>query len=177
MFATPCIDFARPQGVVRPHARRAGWLLLVLSLVAAASLAGVYFAVLQRTQTADAYVEHLRHGAQAPVASLSSMSKEAAAEVAAVNRAASRLAIPWSALFQALEAAKGERTAILAIQPNAQQGEIRLLGEADDFAAITEFLVALGAQPGLGGARLISHEVRAPGQIQFEITAKWLLSR
>ena len=61
---------------------------------------------------------------------------------------------------------------ILALQPNAQQREVRVLGEADDFAAITEFLAALGAQQALQRARLTSHEIRASGQ-EFSATAKY----
>jgi hypothetical protein len=80
-------------------------------------------------------------------------------------------------LFQALESAKSQRTLILSIQPNAQQGDVRMLGEAEDFAAITEFLVSLSAQPMLNQVRLASHEIRTPSQIQFEITAAWTLPR
>ncbi len=177
MATTPYINFAVPQGAVRTHAGTAGWVLLAVAILSAAGLVVLDIAVSQQIADAQAHIESARRGAGLATQSRRTVSKETADEVAAVNRAARRLAIPWPSLFQALEAATSERIVILALQPNALQREVRVLGEADDFAAITEFLAALGSQQPLQRARLTSHEIRAGGQVQFDIIAEWNLPR
>jgi Tfp pilus assembly protein PilN len=177
MATTPYINFADSQGAVRTHAGTAGWVLLAVAILSAAGLVVLNIAVSQQIADAQAHIESARRGAGLSTQSRRTVSKETADEVAAVNRAARRLAIPWPSLFQALEAATSERIVILALQPNAQQREVRVLGEADDFAAITEFLAALGSQQPLQRARLTSHEIRASGQVQFDIIAEWNLPR
>jgi Tfp pilus assembly protein PilN len=175
MASTPYLNFAEPQGAIRTRAGIAGWALLAAAVLGAAGLVVVNIAVSQKISTAQAHIEHARRGSDLSAPSGRTVSKETADEVAAVNRAARRLGIPWPSLFQALEAAKSPRIVILALQPNAQQREVRVLGEADDFAAITEFLGALGAQQALRRARLTSHEIRASGRVQFDIIAEWNL--
>lgn len=175
MVTTPYIDFAQPQGAVRTHAGAAGWVLLALAVLGAAVLMVLNLAVSQQIDAAQAYVERARRGPELSTQPRSTVSKETAEQVQAVNRAVRRLAIPWPSLFQALEASTNERIVILALQPNVQQREVRVLGEADNFAAITQFLAALGSQPVLQRARLTSHEIRKTGQVQFDILAEWNL--
>ena len=177
MFAVPHINFSEPQGALRGWGGRAGWLLLAAGAAGIAGVIGAQLYFAQRIERAEAHVEQLRRGADASIQMRKPIPPKLAAEIASANLAIERLSVPWTALFQALEGARNERVVILGMQPSVQEGEIRLLGEADDFTAITGLLDALGKQSGVRRARLASHEIRAQGKIQFEVVAEWKPSR
>ncbi|MDH5538356.1 MAG: PilN domain-containing protein [Rhizobacter sp.] len=87
-----------------------------------------------------------------------------------------RLALPWDALFRAVEDAADERVALMTIEPDAQKGEVRLGGEAADYDAVIGYIERLGAPGLLVGAHLLRHELREdqPGQpVRFTVVARW----
>ena len=170
----PEINFAEAQPPLRGKLFVVGWALLAASLVALIALVGLQVVVVQRMDTTKDEISKLQYGAQATERISAGVSKEALAEFEAVDRAAKGLAIPWAALFQALEASKTDRVVLLSMQPSAQQGDVRIVGEADEFAAVTEFVTALGAQPGFTAVHLAAHEMRGPSRLQFEVAATWM---
>ena len=103
--------------------------------------------------------------------------EQMAKEVERVNRAAMQLTIPWEDLFQAVETATdNKRVALLALQPNFQKRELKISGEAEEYASILQYIERLEKGGALGEVRLISHEVvsqQNSSGIRFELAATW----
>ena len=95
-----------------------------------------------------------------------------------------QLNTPWMPMLAALEAIKSQNPAIFitTINPNNNQAEIKLSGEANTFAQITQFLNHLRANPTFSDAVLVSQhleqEVDMPNQapiVVFEVAIGWRL--
>lgn len=110
-------------------------------------------------------IETPSHGAAAGVA-----------PSAATEAALARLAVPWGPLYGAIERCADDSVTLLAITPNAEKGELQLLGEAKDFAALRGYLERLGAASPISEARLLGQEIRQSDSqkpIVFRIAAAW----
>lgn len=97
-------------------------------------------------------------------------------QVQATGKAISRLATPWGELYSTLESSIDESVSLLAISPNAEKGELRLNGEAKDFAALRSYLQRLSDSGTLTDVRLLRQEVKqsdAQRPILFSIVATW----
>ena len=95
-----------------------------------------------------------------------------------------QLNTPWMPMLAALEVVKSQNPAVLitTISPNNNQAEIKLSGEANTFAQITQFLNHLRANPTFSDAVLVSQhleqEVDMPNQapiVVFEVAIGWRL--
>lgn len=97
-------------------------------------------------------------------------------QIEAAAKAVTRLAIPWGALYRCLEDNADETVSLLAVLPNADKGELRLSGEAKDFAALRGYLQRLGDSGVLTEVRILSHEIResdAQKPVMFTLVAAW----
>ena len=95
-----------------------------------------------------------------------------------------QLNTPWMPMLAALEVVKSQNPAVLitTISPNNNQAEIKLSGEANTFAQITQFLNHLRANPTFSDAVLVSQhleqEVDMLNQapiVVFEVAIGWRL--
>lgn len=92
-----------------------------------------------------------------------------------------QLALPWEPLFGAIEAALTRDTALLAIEPDAAKGMVRLSGEARNYPAILVLMRRLeqpvaGHGVVLSGVHLLSHDVRddVPERpLRYTVSASW----
>ncbi len=87
-----------------------------------------------------------------------------------------RLSTPWDRLFQALEAAKTDRVALLAIEPSTDQRTVMISGEAKDYLAALSYMASLADQEALRRVHIVRHEPqRGAGQrpLNFTISAAW----
>ena len=97
--------------------------------------------------------------------------------------AARQLQHPWDALLGDLEKAIGETggsVALLSVQPDVAQRQVRLTGEARQLAEILAFVGRLEGQPSLRHPALTSHQSRQSEDvpvIAFTIVAGWQDSR
>lgn len=91
---------------------------------------------------------------------------------------------PWMPMLAALEAVKSQHPDVLitTISPNNSRGEIKLNGEANTFAQITQFLNQLRDNPTFSDAALVSQhleqEADKPNKapiIVFEVMIGWRL--
>lgn len=97
-------------------------------------------------------------------------------ELEQARKALLELALPWEALFQAIEGSIGRDTALLAIEPDAGKRLLRISGEARSYPALLAFMVRLEKTQVLGGVHLISHQLReevAERPLQFTLAAGW----
>ena len=60
-----------------------------------------------------------------------------------VRQLINRLSTPWDYFFTGLESIKGQKVAILTIEPDMKTGVLRIEGEAKDFPAVLTFVSKL----------------------------------
>lgn len=97
-------------------------------------------------------------------------------EVDAARKVLQQLSLPWESLLQAIESAVDGHTALLSIAPDADKGELQLVGEARHFGAVLDFVDRLEKTPALHQVHLLSHAVRedsAERPLQFTLAARW----
>jgi Tfp pilus assembly protein PilN len=97
-------------------------------------------------------------------------------QVVAATKAVRRLATPWGALYRSLEGSLDDTVSLLSISPNVDKGEVRLNGEAKDFAALRHYLRRLSESEALYDVRLLSQEVKrndAQHPIVFSVVTAW----
>jgi hypothetical protein len=86
-----------------------------------------------------------------------------------------QLALPWKAIVGAVEKAARPEIAVLQVQPDAQQRQLRLTAEAPNEKAMLEYLGRLADAPVLGDVYIASHQVmleEPQRPIQFTIQAR-----
>jgi hypothetical protein len=165
------LDFRRS----RRAAPWAGWALLAIAVFLIGDLAHGYHAAREALAGAEARLAKLprapdgaRPGARARGATPE--------EIAAARETYQRLATPWEQLFGALESAATERVTLVAIEPDARSGSVKISGEGRDYPAVLDYVVQLRASPTLAGAHLVKHEARQDGpqsSIAFSVAAAW----
>lgn len=87
-----------------------------------------------------------------------------------------RLSLPWEELFAALESARSDRVALLAIEPNAESGAVSISGEARDYLAALTYAERLAEAKGLRNVYLLRHEIRRDSPqrtVTFTVSANW----
>lgn len=135
--------------------------------------------VLLALQQTDAQVETLEADAsrfQHPGQSRSSTSTAAVPreEMGAVQAAMAELALPWEALFTALEQTRTPRVKLLSIEPNAKQHKLHLTAQAAEAQDMLDYVRLLEQQPMLKNVLLRQHE-RDEAGVSFTIDAAWEL--
>jgi hypothetical protein len=163
------LDFRR----TRRAAPWAGWTLLGLALLLAGDLAHSYYAA--RATLAGTEARLAKHGRPGQNAGMR-LRTATPEEIAAARETYQRLATPWEQLFGALESAATERVTLVAVEPDARSGTVKISGEGRDYPAVLDYVVQLRATPTLAGAHLVKHEARQDGpqpSIAFSVAAAW----
>lgn len=171
----------RPSRLVLDHfasdrrAVRGGWLLFAAGVAIAGVLGGWGNSLrAQRDAIEDqaALVTRTAAPARAP-ATLDPRRLEEAERRARL--VAQELSLPWSDLFDAVEAAIDPSVALLAIEPDARRAAVRVTGEARSKQAMLDYMTRLGAQKPIVRVLLESHTDRggARAPVQFTVIAHW----
>lgn len=152
------------------NARLVGPSLLAAGLVACATL---YFFYRQTTNEIAGL--ELQLGNLQP----ESVPSSANPSIAAARATVDNLATPWGRLLDDLEAASrdlGPSVALLEIQPDHENGKIRVLAETRSLVAALGYLERLQKSGALVNPVLQSHEVRSEVEerpVRVEIVADW----
>jgi hypothetical protein len=80
-------------------------------------------------------------------------------EIKSAEAVVRQLALPWAAMVHAVEGASAPEVAVLQMQPDAQQRQLRLTAEARNERAMLDYLERLAAAQVLGDVHLASHQV------------------
>jgi hypothetical protein len=165
------LDFRR----TRRAAPWAGWTLLALAVFFIGDLAHTYQAgraALAGAETRLAKIARPVDGARPGTRQRTATTEE----IAAARETYQRLAMPWNQLFGALESAATERVTLVAVEPDAKTGTVKISGEGRDYPAVLDYVVQLRAAPTLAGAHLVKHELRQDGPqpfVGFSVAATW----
>ena len=167
----------------RGHGRgaAAGALLLLLAALAAAGTAHRHEQLVQQRDTLQ--TQHARLLARQDAGSLSVRAQamqppDAATALRLVQARAvvEPLAVPWQALFEALESVPTRGLQIQELVPDAQARTLRVSGQASALPAVLAYLDQLADQPLLGQVHLVSSQPQgadgSPG-IAFTLLATW----
>jgi hypothetical protein len=137
-----------------------GWTLLAFSL----AVSGLLVADHRAARLELARIQDHARGAGA-VARPASTGRGMAAEIETARALTAQLALPWGPLFQAVESAATARVALLALQPDGDQGVIRITAETRDLDDALEFVRRLSETRLLGAVHLDSHQVQAENRL------------
>jgi hypothetical protein len=162
------LDFRRS----RRAAPWTGWILLALAVLLIGDLAHSYQAASAALAGTEARLAKVARPAQNAGMRLPKATPD---ELAAARETYQRLATPWEQLFGALESAATERVTLVAVEPDARSGTVKISGEGRDYPAVLDYVVHLRASPTLAGAHLVKHEARQDGAqpIAFSVAAAW----
>jgi hypothetical protein len=94
-------------------------------------------------------------------------------EMAAAQTAMAELALPWEPLFAALESIDAPSVKLLAVEPDARKGKLRITAEAAGTPEIIAYVQALDTQPMLQDVFLSRQERQEAGPYVFNIEAVW----
>jgi hypothetical protein len=163
------IDFAKRAGNAS-----AGRLALFLLGAAAMTLAVIAFQDIQaRTVRLESEYGRINRpsaaGGTAGAAKLGETVKRA-------NAVARELARRWDRVFAAIEAARDPEVGLLAIEPDASKGIVRLTAESKSKNAMLRYLTRLQDQQPLQRVLLEHHEVRTgepERPVRFVVSGQW----
>lgn len=135
---------------------RLGLLAAAMTIFAAAAWRAQQAQTLEHTATAARQAELARQGRQpadpAGAPALSPAQREAWSRIVAP------LNTPWPDLMDALEAGTPDNVAVVAIEPDARQGRVRLQAEARDLDTLLAYAARLDAADAFAGVALVRHE-------------------
>ena len=159
------LDFIRRA----PRSRWAGRVLLACALGLAGDLAFRTVRLAHTLSENQAVVARAqpKRPASAPAS---------ADEVALARDTVERLALPWSKLFAALEAAASDQVALLAVEPDAKAGKVLISGEGKDYLAALTYVLNLSRSAALSGVQLVRHEMKPEDPqrpVSFAVSATW----
>jgi hypothetical protein len=152
----------------------AGLLLLALSLLCLAWELTQLRQVRDQHQAALAAME--TKSAKLASRATSNASPDATRSLALAAATSKQLATPWAALLGSLESAAARDVALLKIEPNSLEGQIRITGEARNTDAMLNYVHRLQSTEPLAGIALQSHQIsnEKPGSpTRFVLSGSW----
>ena len=155
------------------------WLLLGIGVLVAA-VALFHYAALSRELSGweARAAETMRHAQRGKSAGgPEAHSTEAAArELSRANEILQKLSVPWESLFSALEKTRGNRIALLAVEPDVRKAQVRIVAEAKTAKDMLDYLRRLGNEAAFSGVVLISHQIQqqeAEQPVRFSLAVNW----
>lgn len=98
------------------------------------------------------------------------------AQAQAVNDAVMQLNLPWRDLVEAVRAATPGNVALLALEPDAKRGTLRITAEAKNSDDMLAYVAKMEEQGWFGAVALVRHEIaeQEPNRpLRFQVSAQW----
>jgi type IV pilus assembly PilN-like protein len=166
------LDYVR-EPIVWP-----GWLLLLAALAVAGETGHSYWAAKAQLAELQAASGGAPRRAQSKLVHKTAYPGPLKENLAYANSVVQNLALPWDMLFKTVEGTGNVPVALLAVQPDAQKGMVRISGEAKDYAAVLTYLARLDGSGSLRNVHLLSHQLKQDDPqrpLLFTIAASWKL--
>jgi Tfp pilus assembly protein PilN len=160
------------------RARWGEWALLASALACAMFLTGTLVRERAAIEAQEARRDLLAARLQPVHARTESVGPELARHIVAANQLVDELAVPWDALFNAIESADARGLGVMSLAPNARQRAMRLTGEARSVPELLAYVDRLGALKVLDQVHLEGYEtVQRDGVdvVSFTVAATWRL--
>lgn len=162
------------------HRRAGRWLgmaLLLVAGVATAKLLHVHSTATGEAEVLEARIAQMeRRGSGAGDRAIA-LPEATQREIRQANEVIDQIALPWERLFKAVEAAAGNKVALLGITPDPKSGTVEVSGECADLATMFDYVARLDRQASLGNVYLLNHQVNAQDPmrpVRFTVSASWM---
>ena len=158
--------------------RWVGWMLLALAALASIVVADRYESVSSRHDIVQARAEQLTdrlRGAK-PERPRAAPDQRVLGELARARTIVDELTVPWSDLFDAVEAADAKPLGLLALTPNARDRSLRMAGEARSVGDVLDYVDRMASQPALGQVHLLGYQTvvrEGVPVVSFTLAASW----
>ena len=106
--------------------------------------------------------------------------EQVALEVKQANSIILELSLPWKELFDAFESSRHSDIAVLAIEPDAQKGLVRISGEAKSLESLPRYIAYLQKISLFQDVALLNHQIQDQDPqkpVRFMLQATWSLLR
>lgn len=106
--------------------------------------------------------------------------EQIASEAKQANAVILALSLPWKELFEAFEASRMNEVAVLAVEPDAQKGMVRITAEAKKLESMLDYSSSLQKIALFREVLIVSHQIQDqdPEQpIRFTLQAAWEIQR
>ena len=159
-----------------------GALALVAGLSALLFAAWSYQEESQKISRQEMLVANIRHAsvARQAMATTEKDSEQVALEIKQANSIILELALPWKELFDAIESSRHSDIAVLAIEPDAQKGQVRISGEAKSLDSLPGYIAYLQKISLFQDVALLNHQIQDQDPqkpVRFMLQATWSLQR
>jgi Tfp pilus assembly protein PilN len=158
----------------------AGWAMLCAALFALADSGLQFLALNDDLDRAERLLRDERAGSRGRAAVAKTLDPALLKDLGQAEQVLNRLALPWDELFRTVETAKTDRVALLALEPDAQKGELSISGEAADYESVLAYAARLQQQGRLSAVHLVRHEVKQDDPqhpVAFILAASWEMDR
>jgi Tfp pilus assembly protein PilN len=170
------LDFVRPRRAYSVP----GAVLLLAGFTAAGLGVEQYFAAQREVAALERELSTLGGGARGIGTERSVDLDRLRARIVIANEVVRKKTVPWDGLFRDIESASDSKIGLLAVQPDAASGLVRISGEARDAAALTDYIGRLETQPSLKNVHLAEHEIKSSAGtavVRFNLNATWTGAR
>ena len=155
------------------------WLMFGIGLAVAAGAVFYYVALSRELSGWESKASEMMRNAQRSKTSVGTEPRnpeEVARDLKSANEALQKLTVPWETLFTALESTRGDRIALLAMEPDARKGQVRIIAEAKAANDMLDYLRRLGSESAFRGVVLINHQVQQQDSerpLRFSLAVNW----
>lgn len=155
-----------------------GIVVLIAGVSATLFMGWRYHEESQKISLQEARIETIRaaRASRLNVLPVETDSEQIALETGQAKAIILELNLPWKELFEAIESYQKDDVAVLAIEPDAQKGLVRISGEAKSLDSLVAYLAYLQKIPLLRDIELVNHQIQEqdPQQpVRFMLQAVW----
>ena len=156
-----------------------GWLILGIGVALAAG-AVFYYAALSRGLSGwEAKVSETMQHTQRSRSAMGTEPRtleETERELKLANEVLQKLTVPWETLFMALEKTRGDKIVLLAVEPDARKGLVRITAEAKTAEDMLDYLRRLGNEAAFSRVILVNHQIQQQDSerpLRFSLVVNW----
>ena len=158
--------------------RFAGIAVLIAGLCVTLFMLWSYHEESQKISRQEALIENIRHARASRLDALpvETDSEQIALETGQAKAIILELNLPWKELFEAIESYQKDDVAVLAIEPDAQKGLVRISAEAKSLDSLVAYLAYLQKIPLLRDIELVTHQIQEQDPqhpVRFMLQATW----
>jgi hypothetical protein len=81
-------------------------------------------------------------------------------EIINANDVLRRLSVPWDELFKAVETSSGSHITLLTLEPDFDNKQVKISGEANTYPTIMKYITELQSQEVFGSVFLQNHDIK-----------------
>jgi hypothetical protein len=102
--------------------------------------------------------------------------EELAHEVDNANEVLRKLTVPWDDFFKAIESVGRKHATLLALEPDVEKRQVKIIGEARDYSTLMSYITLLQKQWVFESVYLQNHHIQIEDPdkpVRFALIASW----